>query len=174
MRREREREAFCGDWDSRGGCARCEACGKKHDSLFGGNLHWAIESDLVRRGERKNRPSRVLPGDVDGIIDKLRENNQRHHGEQPLVPPKAWWPKATGSADSAAPTPDSPQTTKESKSAKRDLEWESLRSYGKTSRLPAPLPGEGKGGCVAPPRGRTSVATIEWKCRTKETTRKPI
>ena len=53
--------AFFWDWNSHGGCARCEARGKKHDSVSGKNMHCAIESELIRRGAHKNRPSRVLP-----------------------------------------------------------------------------------------------------------------
>ena len=62
------------------------------------NLHWAVAAELIRRGGHKNRPTRITPGNVDGMVDQLPESNQRVHGEQPLVGAKPWWQKTAGSA----------------------------------------------------------------------------
>ena len=62
------------------------------------NLHWAVAAELIRRGGHKNRPTRITPENVDGMVDQLRESNQRVRGEQPLVGAKPWWQKTAGSA----------------------------------------------------------------------------
>ena len=58
------------------------------------NIRWNTEAELIRRVGRKGRASRVEPGNVDRISDKLRGNNQRKRGEQPIkrlspLPPTA-------------------------------------------------------------------------------------
>lgn len=88
------------------------------------NLHWAITADLTRRGERKNRNTRILPDHVDGMVAQLRETNQRVHGEQPIVANHDWWQKTAVSQNTlgkptvkgAAPVPGWGIT-------KRELDW---------------------------------------------------
>ena len=63
-----------------------QLCDREHDTMSGENLHWATAAELIRRGGgRKNRPTRIIPENVDGMVDQLRESNQSVHGEQPLV-----------------------------------------------------------------------------------------
>ena len=115
--------------------------------------HCAIKAELIRRGGRGNRPPLILPGDVDGVADKLRGNNQRHQGVQPLVPPKAWWRKYTGSLSSTNPPTDLPKIPKAWKSTMRALDWDALpASMAETRRSTAHLAGEDK-------RARVEVAS---------------
>ena len=115
------KDVSCRGWNSHGGCARGLMCDRKHDTMSGKNLHWTVSAELIRRGGRKNRPTRIAPGNVDGVVDQLRESNQRVHGEQPLVGAKPWWQKKAGSLNR---TPEMSQA--EWKTTKRVLDWASV------------------------------------------------
>ena len=71
---------FFWDWNAHGGGARTPHCDRKHETMSEENLHWAIASELIRRGGHKNIPTRIAPGNVDGMVDQLRESNQKIHG----------------------------------------------------------------------------------------------
>ena len=85
------------------------------------NIHWAASAELIRRGGRKNRPTRIDPENVDGVVDQLRESNHRVRGGQPLVGVKPWRQKTTGAADR---TLEIPQT--DLGNTKRVLDWASV------------------------------------------------
>ena len=89
--------------------------------MSGENLHWEVAAELIRRGGRKSRPTRITPVNVDGMVDQLPESNQRVHGEQPLVGAKPWWQKTEGSVYRP---PEMPQT--DWKTTKRAMDWASV------------------------------------------------
>ena len=85
------------------------------------NLHWAVAAELIRRGGHKNRPTRITPGNVDGMVDQLRESNHRVRGEQPLVGAKPWWQMTAGSVNRPQGTPQNNWKT-----TRRVLDWPSV------------------------------------------------
>ena len=91
------KETFCWDWNVHGWCGKVERCDRNRDATIEKNLHWAVAAELIRRGWRKNRNTRILPEHVDGMVAQLRETNQRVHGEQPIAENHAWWQKTAGS-----------------------------------------------------------------------------
>ena len=76
-------------------------CERKHDAMGEKNLRWAIDAEIVRRRGHRSRPVRIAHEIVDGVVGKLRDRNQRLRGEQPLIRPKDWRVKATGSVTGA-------------------------------------------------------------------------
>ena len=69
-----------------------------------------------------NRPTRIAPGNGDGMVDQLREANQRTHGAQPLIPTKACWQKTAG-ASQVPEGVDGQAMPTGWKSTKRQLGW---------------------------------------------------
>ena len=97
---------------------------------------------------RKNRAAIAFRGNVDGMVDQLRDNNQRKRGAQPIVPPKARRRKATGSRGGAPPMVDPRAPTPDWEAAKRDLDWATpLNSASRTYRPTGVKLGEG-GRCL--------------------------
>ena len=85
------KDVFRWGWNTHSGCGRSPNCDRKHETMSEQILHWAVATELIRRGGHKNRSTRIAPGNVDGMVDQLRDSNQRVYGEQPLVNTKAWW-----------------------------------------------------------------------------------
>lgn len=90
--------------------------------MSGKNLHSAVTAELIRRGGNKKRPARVSPENIDGVVDQLRETNQRAHGAQPLVATKALWQKTAG-ANAGMNTLDGKPHRPNWESTRRQLNW---------------------------------------------------
>ena len=59
---------FPGGRNIHGGCGKGGKCERNRDMMSAKNLHWAIAAELIRRGGRRIRPSRIAPENVDGMV----------------------------------------------------------------------------------------------------------
>ena len=89
-------EVLCLGWNSRGGCARCDKCERKHDSMRDKNTHRAVASEMISRCGHVKRDALITPENIDGAVDQLRESNKRTHGAHPIVPSQEWWQETSG------------------------------------------------------------------------------
>ena len=44
---------FCWDWNAHSGCGRVPNCNRKHETMGEKNLRWAVDAELIRRGDIK-------------------------------------------------------------------------------------------------------------------------
>ena len=137
------KEVFCWDWNSQGGCIRWDKCDRKHDTVSDQNLHWAGTAAMIRRGGRRKRPVRIIPENIDGMADQLRESIKRTHGGNPLIPSNAWRPKTDGaSRTSIGETLEAGRGSSGRKATKRELDWNGTLVNGNGKMPPSLLRGE--------------------------------
>ena len=105
---------------------------------------------MIRRGGRADRTARVLPENIDGMVDELRESTKRTHGAQPIVSSKAWWRKTAGSnGTKKIDLSESGRGAPGWKATKREMVWNTLPLLNEQFHT---LPTRGMGEVdVAPP-----------------------
>ena len=91
------------------------------------NSHRTVASETIRRGGRAKRATRIMPENIDGAVDQLRERNKRTNGGHPIIPSKAWWQKTAGTYSSTTgEQPDSGRGAPGWKVTKMELGWNTL------------------------------------------------
>ena len=133
------------------------------------NLQWAVSAEILRRGGHSNRQTRLLPGNIDGVVGQLREINKRTHGAHPLIPSNAWWRKTAGASGAAGVgRPVSARGVPGWEMAKREMDWNTIECLDEQF-TPKPIPGKEE--VDVPPssrRGKAESDNVEIPTATRK------
>ena len=87
--------SLCLDYNAHSGCVRGATCNFVHDYFGGENLHWCVESELLRRGGFRKRKKMLTDAvEINALINGLRGKNVKIRGEQ-----NTQWEERAGDKD---------------------------------------------------------------------------
>ena len=161
-------EVFFLDRNSHGGCSRGVKCDRKHDKMSGRKLHWEVTAETIRRGGYTKRPTRIAPGNIDGMVGQLRGRNKRIHGGKPSRRRRLGGRRQRGgNAKVLGRNPPTGRTAPGWKVPKRELGRN--EALGKSSGEVSPQPPRGEGGVAEASSRRTPGSSPRSRSQDEET-----
>ena len=78
----------CWGYNAHGGCHRGATCPNVHQHLKAGGLHRDVLAELYRRGGHKSVKGAIVPQNINGRAQELRESNVRKETGGCLLKPR--------------------------------------------------------------------------------------